>query len=88
MRIFSTKAFRFDTPGETSVSVQARAFATVPDWVQSTRLFQLALQDEAITIVTGAQMAADVEQAMADGMAPTGAKRSRVTSAPATEAVN
>jgi hypothetical protein len=81
VRIFSTKAYRFDAPGETSVSVTARAFSSVPDWAEQTRLFQLGLKDGSITILTGAQSSAEVEKAMAESLASSSApKRTRVTS--------
>lgn len=86
MRLFSTKALRFDAQGMDSVYIQARSFATVPDWVESTRLYELALKDGTIEVVNGAAASAEIEKAMADNM-PVGPKRSRVTGGPA-EAVS
>ena len=55
MRIFAKKAFRFDHPDGRNaaepVYAQALSFHDVPDWVEKSRMFQLATLDGDVTVV-------------------------------------
>ncbi len=64
MRIFSKKAFKFPNPGrsDSAVTVRAREFAVVPDWVKDTLLFRLASQDGDITVLESHAQVAEVEK--------------------------
>lgn len=50
MRIFTKRAFRFDHPSGSpevqSVYVPDQAFTDVPDWVEDSATFKLAIQDK------------------------------------------
>ncbi|WP_289141543.1 hypothetical protein [uncultured Brevibacillus sp.] len=61
MRIFSKKTLQFDDPNkqEPPVVVRAQDFATVPDWVVKSSMYQLASADGTVSIVeTRADVAA------------------------------
>ncbi|MFP3391010.1 hypothetical protein [Brevibacillus sp. SIMBA_040] len=61
MRIFSKKTLQFDDPNkqEPSVVVRAQDFATVPEWVLKSSMYQLASADGTVSIVeTRADVAA------------------------------
>jgi hypothetical protein len=53
MRIFSKKSLRFHHPKdrEQAAFVQSQSFADVPDWVADSTMFQLASQDETVTVI-------------------------------------
>ena len=57
MRIFSKKAFQFDHPvgQESAVVVQSQSFADVPDWVSRSLMFNLASQNEDVTVLENKQ---------------------------------
>lgn len=61
MRIFSKKTLQFDDPNkqEPPVVVRAQDFATVPEWVVNSSMYQLASADGTVSIVeTRADVAA------------------------------
>lgn len=53
MRIFSKKAFKFDHPAgqEPAVIVRSNDFATVPDWVAKSAMFQLASSVGEVSVI-------------------------------------
>ncbi|MFC8686324.1 hypothetical protein [Brevibacillus porteri] len=53
MRIFSKRAFKFDHPAgqEPAVVVRSNDFATVPDWVAHSVMFQLASSVGEVSVI-------------------------------------
>ncbi len=79
MRIFSTKAYKFPHPDQSgsSVTVRARDFAEVPDWVQDTLLFRLATSDGTLTVSETRAQVAQVEKTEAADKANSVAQRAK-----------
>ncbi|GIO06220.1 hypothetical protein J31TS6_22480 [Brevibacillus reuszeri] len=65
MRIFSKKTLQFDDPNkqEPPVVVRAQDFATVPEWVLKSSMYQLASADGTVSIVETRADVAAIENA-------------------------
>lgn len=63
MRLFARKAFEFENSDGEKAKVRMASFETVPDWVEKTPLFALALKDESIVVITNKEDEKKVEVA-------------------------
>lgn len=61
MRIYARKAFEFENSDGEKAAVKVSSFETVPDWVEKTLLFDLALKDESIVVITNKEDEKKVE---------------------------
>ena len=80
MKIYTKRSFGFTPPAGTDekpVVTRAMEFASVPDWVAQTRLFELAAADGNLTVIENAAQAADVEME-ANASAPSAGPKSAI----------
>lgn len=64
MRIYAQKAFRFHHPtnAEPAVMVSPNTFADVPDWVEHSRMFELATRAGALQVTSSPAQERAAEQ--------------------------